>query len=104
MNVMNERKTPPSLRATKTGCCSGPDRDRTDRLFHAMEALYQMSYRPKYQICSNQTQFIGNYKPNFKVEQCSESDHFCPRLGDRRVNGAMQKIQFKPIPSRIKSR
>ena len=45
---MNERKTPPSLSATKTGCCSGPDRDRTDRLFHAMEALYQMSYRPKY--------------------------------------------------------
>ncbi len=25
---------------------SGPDRSRTDDLFHAMEALYQLSYRP----------------------------------------------------------
>ena len=25
---------------------SGPDRDRTDYLFHAMEALHQLSYRP----------------------------------------------------------
>ncbi len=27
-------------------CFNGPDRARTDHLFHAMEALYQMSYRP----------------------------------------------------------
>jgi hypothetical protein len=47
----------------------GPDRDQTDDLFVANEALYQLSYRPK-----NGTRGIGKYRPPSK-HQFSDPRH-----------------------------
>ena len=48
--TLRRKTTNAASHATRGVCLSGPDRARTDDLFHAMEALSQLSYRP---ICAD---------------------------------------------------
>src|SRR6185369_12909713 len=48
---------------------SGPNRDRTGHLFHAMEALYRMSYGPKHD------HYYNRFKRRYQLSQKREQDY-----------------------------
>ena len=72
------------------GAPSGPDRARTDDLFHAMEALSQLSYRPVELFGAHEPRRVEEGRSRWRESQAGSKPRY--RMGLREVrNGRLEQ-------------